>query len=271
VPEYRPGAGGIAAANYLFTAAPRDGTVIGMPLAPIVLAQHTGPSVQYDASRFIWIGQMAGISRLLAVWDSSPLRTFGDLLARDSIAGTTGRGSETFMNPAIINYVFGARIRIVSGYQSSNALMLALERGEISIVSGTWANFAGNHPDWLRDRKVRFLVQIGLSKVPNQEQVPLLLDLAQNDDDRRLIEYMSLVTQSVGYAVMTPPDVPADTVATLRQAFDATMKDAGFVETARRCCVELTPGNHSLVEGAVSKAMSAPKSLLDRFMRATGS
>jgi tripartite-type tricarboxylate transporter receptor subunit TctC len=170
-----------------------------------------------------------------------------------------------------MTHVFGTKIKIVSGYTGSNSLMLALERGEISAVSGTWANFAGNHSDWLRDSKVRFLTQIGLTKVPGYEQVPLLLELAKNEADRQLIEYMSLVTQSVGYSVMTPPGVPADTVQALRHAFEETMKDPAFVAAAKRCCVDVNPAGYTKVEGAVMKAVNSPKSLIDRFIRAVGS
>jgi tripartite-type tricarboxylate transporter receptor subunit TctC len=271
VPEYRPGAGGVVAANYLYNVAPRDGTVVGIPLAPIVLAQYTGAKAQYDVSKFVWIGQMAGITRLFAAWETSKLKSFQDLITQESIAGTTGKGSETFMNPALMNHVFGTKIKIVGGYKGSNSLMLALERGEISVVSGTWANFAGNHAHWLRDNKVRFLVQIGLTKVPAYKQVPLLSELARTDSDRQVIEYMSLVTQSVGYSVMTPPGVPAATVGALRKAFDATMKDPAFLAAAKKCCVDVSPAAYTVVEDAVRRAVNSPKSLLDRFVKALGS
>ena len=270
VPEYRPGAGGVVAANYLYNVAPKDGTAIGLPLAPIVLAQYTGANVQYDASKFLWVGQMADITRLFAVWETSPIKTFQDLLAMESVAGTTGRGSETYMNPALMNSVFGTKIKIVSGYKGSNDLMLALERGEISAVSGTWSNFAANHPHWLSENKVRFVVQIGLTKVKGYEQVPLLSELAKNEDDRRLVEYMSLVTTSVGYSIIAPPGVPDPIIAALRKAFDATMKDPAFLAAAKKCCVDLNPGTHEVVAGAVARAAGAPRSLLERFIKATG-
>jgi tripartite-type tricarboxylate transporter receptor subunit TctC len=270
-PEYRPGAGGVVAANYLYNVAPKDGTVIGIPLAPIVLAQYTGANVQYDASKFLWVGQMADITRLFTVWETSPIKTFQDLLTTESIAGTTGRGSETYMNPALMNAVFGTKIKIVSGYKGSNDIMLALERGEVSAVSGTWANFAANHPQWISERKVRFVVQIGLSKVAGYEQVPLLSELAKNDDDRRLVEYMSLVTTSVGYSVIAPPAVPDPIIGALRSAFDATMKDPAFLAAAKKCCVDLNPATHDVVAAAVARATNAPKSILERFMKATGS
>jgi tripartite-type tricarboxylate transporter receptor subunit TctC len=272
VPEYRAGAGGVIAANYLYSVAPHDGTVIGIPLAPIILGQYTGgPSVQYDASKFIWLGQMADITRLLAVWTDSKIKSFDDLTTIDSVAGTTGKGSETFINPAIINHVFGTKIKIVAGYKGSADLLLALERGEINVVSATWSNFAGNHADWIQQGKVKFLVQIGLSKLPGYDTVPLLSELAKNEADRQLIEFMSLVTTSIGYSVMAPPGVPDNIVVALRQAFADTMKDPAFIADAEKRHVDLTPADYKAVEGAANKAIHSPRELFQRFMHAIGS
>lgn len=269
VPEYRAGAGGMVAANYLYSVAPRDGSVISIPLAPIILGQYTGgSSVRYDAAKFVWIGQMANITRLFTVWESSRIKRFEDLAIHDSVAGTTGKGSETFINPAIINHVFGTKIKIVAGYKGSADLLLALERGEIDAVSATWSNFAGNHADWVKEDKVRFLVQIGLSKLPGHENVPLLSDLAKNEPDRQLIEFMSLVTTSVGYSVMAPPGIPDRTAAALRQAFDETVKDPAFIADARKRSIDLDPADSTAVEGAVRKAADSPPELFQRFMQA---
>jgi len=269
VPEFRPGAGGVTAANYLYNAALKDGTMLGMPMAPVVLAQLTAPSIQYDASKFNWIGQLAGLTRLIAVWNTSPVKTFDDLKTHETIAGDSGRGSETYINPAVINSLFGTKIKLVGGYTGSNGVMLALERGEVSLASGTWANFAENHPDWIRDHKVRFLVQIGSKKLAGYQDLPLLSDLAKDDDDRQVIEFMSLITQSVGYSIMAPPGVPSDRIGLLRTAFDATVKDRGFLDSARKCCVDLAPEPYTIVEQAVEKAVNSPQSILDRFMRAS--
>lgn len=272
VPEYRAGAGGIVAANYLYTIAPRDGTVLGIPLAPVILGQYTGGSaVQYDSSKFNWIGQMSDITRLLTVWGDSKIHTFSDLASQDSIAGTTGRGSETFINPAIVNYVFHTRIRIVGGYKGSADLLLALERKEIGLMSATWSNLAGNRPDWIKEGRVRFLAQIGLSKLPGLSNVPLLVDLAKTEADRQLIEFMSLVTTSVGYSVISPPGVPGDVVGALRTAFDDTMKDPAFIADAHKRHVDVTPQQYQSVEAAVNKANRSPSSLFQRFMAAIGS
>jgi tripartite-type tricarboxylate transporter receptor subunit TctC len=170
-----------------------------------------------------------------------------------------------------MNHVFGTKIKIVSGYKGSNHLTLALERGEISAMSGTWSNFAANHPQWISENKIRFLVQIGLSKIKGYEHVPLLSELAKNEDDRRLVEYMSLVTTAVGYSVIAPPGVPDPVVTTLRTAFNATMKDPAFLAAAKKCCADLDPATHDAVAASVARAINAPKSLLERFIKAIGS
>jgi len=234
-----------------------------------VLGQYTGAKAQYDASKFLWVGQMGDITRLFAVWETSPVKTFDDLKRYETVAGTTGRGSETYMNPALMNHVFGTKIKIVSGYKGSNDLMIAFERGEITSVSGTWANFATNHAHWISENKARFVVQIGTSKLKGYETLPLLSELAGNEEDRQLVEYMSLVTTAVGYSVIAPPGVPDPIIDALRTAFDATMKDAGFLAAAKKCCGDLNPESYKTVAAAVTRAINAPKSLLDRFIKAT--
>jgi hypothetical protein len=148
VADFRSGAGGTVAANYLYNAAPKDGSVIGMPLAPIVLAQHTrGKSAKYDASKFIWIGRMAEITRLFSVWQTTKAQTLEDLSKMQVIVGSTGKGSETFMNPAVMNSLLGTKFKIVTGYKGSAKVMHALEQGEITGAFSTWGNFNGNHPE----------------------------------------------------------------------------------------------------------------------------
>jgi len=120
----------------------------------------------------------------------------------------------------------------------------------------------------LKNGKVRFLTQIGLSKLAGYEDIPLLSDLARNEADRQLIEFMSLVTNSVGYSVIAPPGVPQRIVAALRQAFDETMKDPAFVADAERRRLDIDPAKYQVVESAVKKAIDAPQRLRERFLKA---
>lgn len=271
-PEYRSGAGGIVASNYLYNVAPRDGTVIAIPLAPFVLAQLTGgASIQYDVARFNWIGQIADITRVLIVMSSSPVKSFEDYIRQEVVVGSTGRGSETYMNPAIVNAVFGSKLRIVDGYKGSGDLMVAFERGEIASLSATWSNLVGNHAAWLKEEKIRVLAQIGLKKAPGAGSVPLLQEIATREEDKQLIELMSLVTTAVGYSVLAPPGVPDDVLAVLRKAFDDTMRDPVLLADARKRNIEIAPEDHTTVADAVARAVRSPKTLFERLSAAIGS
>lgn len=264
--EYRSGAGGIVASNYLYSVAPKDGTVVGIPLAPFLLAQLTGgANVQYDAAKFIWLGQIAGITRVFIVSSTTKVHTFQDLLREEIVAGSTGRGSETYMNPAVINAAFGAKIKIIDGYKGSGDLTVALERGEIGGMSATWSNLIGNHPGWLSDGKIRPIVQIGMKRLPAYDKVPLLQDLAQSPDTRQLVELMPLLTTAIGYSVLVPPGVPSDIVAALRTAFDATMKDPALAADAAKRKADIEPADHRSIAMAVQRGIQAPKAQLERF------
>jgi tripartite-type tricarboxylate transporter receptor subunit TctC len=270
VADFRSGAGGTVAANYLYNAAPKDGSVIGMPLAPIVLAQHTrGKSAKYDASKFIWIGRMAEITRLFSVWQTTKAQTLEDLSKMQVIVGSTGKGSETFMNPAVMNSLLGTKFKIVTGYKGSAKVMHALEQGEITGAFSTWGNFNGNHPDWIRDGKVKFLLQVGFSRLPQYPNVPLMHELAKTDEARQVIEYMSRTSQ-VGHSVLAPPGVPQHLVAALRTAFQATMKDAKLLADAKKRRADIAPASHTELEDAIKRAVNAAPAVVERFKAAVG-
>jgi tripartite-type tricarboxylate transporter receptor subunit TctC len=132
-------------------------------------------------------------------------------------------------------------------------------------MSATWSNLIGNHPDWLREGKIRPIVQIGMKRLPAYEKVPLLQDLARSPEERQLIELMPLLTTSVGYSVLAPPGVPADIMGTLRTAFDATMKDPTFVADAAKRKADIQPADHRVIAAAIDRGIQAPKAQLQRF------
>jgi tripartite-type tricarboxylate transporter receptor subunit TctC len=169
------------------------------------------------------------------------------------------------MNPAVINAVFGAKLKIIDGYKGSGDLTIALERGEIGGMSATWSNLIGNHPSWLSEGKVRPIVQIGMKRLPAYDKVPLLQDLGRSPEERELIELMPLLTTAIGYSVIAPPGVPDDIVAALRTAFDATMKDPAFVADAGKRSAEIEPADHRAITASVARGIQAPKAQLERF------
>jgi len=258
-----PGGGHTRATNYLYAQAPKDGSTIGTVANIIPMHQVVdGKGVLYDARRFGWIGS-TGISNMtVAVWRASGVATIADATARQVTLGATGVGSGTFIYPNVMNHVLGTKFKIVPGYQSSAEIDLATVRGEVSgRGGGSYSSYELEHPDWLRDGKVAFVAQIGLDPDKSLGKVPLLQDLAKNDEQRRILRFISSQVK-VGRPFLAPPDIPADRLAVLRRAFDATMADEAFLADARKGQLELAPLNGEDLTAVVKEIVDTPPELV---------
>ena len=156
------------------------------------------------------------------------------------------------------------------GYRSGGEIDLAVERGEIQGKSGPIiSNLRGANKRKLDEGKMRILVQMGLRKHPAFPNVPLLTEFAANEDARRLIDFVAGRAQ-VGRAFVAPPKVPANRVAALRKAFDATMKDPALMADASRLEMEINPSSGADVEKVVGRILSAPQTVIDRARQLLG-
>jgi tripartite-type tricarboxylate transporter receptor subunit TctC len=268
LPVFMPGAGGSIAVNNAYSVAAPDGLTLVSPLASVISAQAVGDeSVKYDAAKLNWIGRITDGTRLLFVSSTLDAQTIGDFRHREVIIGATGRASETYLNASFMNKIFGTKFKIVTGYQSAGMMNKSVVAGETDGAFTTWNDIISYHPDWLRDGKIRIVAQIALSKHPELPNVPLLLDLAENDADRELIAFMSSPTQ-MGQSYAAPPGVPAPIVETLRRAFDETMKDPGFVEKMQTAKIQFNPLTGEELARSVARTISAPKSVIERYKAA---
>jgi tripartite-type tricarboxylate transporter receptor subunit TctC len=225
--------------------------------------------VKYDAARFQWIGNMAEINGSLAVWHTVPIEKLLDARQKEIVIGATGTGSETFIDPAVMNAVLGTRFKLVMGYRGVADLDLALEKGEIQGRGGAWLSWKTLKSDWLEQKKVRVLVQVGLKRSPDLPDIPLLTDFARNDDDRKMLEFVSS-RASIGRSLVAPPGVPADRVAALRKAFDETMKDPAFLASAKKRHVDIQPSSWQEVDAVVRKTLATPKHLVEKTSKILG-
>ena len=266
VPVFMPGAGGALGMNYLYGASAPDGLTIGTPLAPVVVAQATGDSsVSYDVAKMNWIGRIVDATRVFFVFNRSGVRTLDDLRKREVLVGSSGRSSETYINPAVMNVHLGTKFKIVTGYSGVAAVNLAAERGESEASFTTWNDVWNNHADWLRDKKITVMFQIALAK--KVEDVPLLMDVADNPLARSVIEFMSSSSQ-MGQSWVGPPGMAPDVLAALRAAFDATMRDPEYVETMRRANLEINPLDGEELTKVVARTIGAPKAVVDAYQAA---
>lgn len=259
------GAAGVQEANYLYGTAPKDGTVFGTLNRGIAFAKLFGATAaQFDPLRFNWIGNTTRDVLLGASWHNSPVKSIADARDTELIVGATAPDGETAQVPMALNATTGTKFKIVYGYSGGNEILIAMERGEIGgRLSWTYESLVATNPDWLRDGKVNLLFQSGKTPDPRLPTVPLALDYAKGPLERQILELIfSKLEMSRPYTL--PPDVPADRVAALRQAFTATMADAEFRAAAARAQIDLSPIGGDEVRAIVEHAVNSPPEIIAR-------
>jgi tripartite-type tricarboxylate transporter receptor subunit TctC len=234
-----PGGGGVAAANYIYNVAPKDGTVIGTPLSTTMVFAATDPKeVMYDPRKFSWLGSLAVVQDVISVWHTAPAKTIDEAKKVELIMGATGKGSNTFQDIALANNFLGTKFKPVRGYKGGAEINIAIERGEVNGRSTTWESWPSSQPDWLRDKKIIHLVQLGPRKLAEiGDDVPLLRDLVKEGEQRSIVDFVGL-SLTMGRSVYAPPGTPADRVAALRDALIATVKDPAYIAEAKKLALD---------------------------------
>jgi len=230
-----PGAGHVLAANYMASEAPRDGTTIATTLPAIITHQLLqGRGVRYDVATFQWLGSNDVNNQNVYTWAASSIKTLADVRAREVTIGATGAGSYTLLYPRLMNSLLGTKFKIVSGYPAAAQIDLAMQRGEVEARAGSYfSTLEVTQPNWLRDKKINFIVQIGLDPDPDYASVPMLADFAASEHDRQVIRLFA-TEAAAGHPYYAPPGVPVERLAILRQAFEDTMRDDAYRADARK-------------------------------------
>ncbi len=269
VPQNMPGAGGLRAANYLFTAAPKDGSMIGtfsrsIPTMPLVTPQDA----HFDGRKFSWIGSMSSDTSLCLTGAKSKVKTFHDMLTMPVVMGGQFAAADSDIYAHLYKNIFGAKIKLVSGYHGTNDITLAMERGEVDGICGlSWGTLKVAHPDWIKNKSVNLLVQAALKKDPELQDVPLALDLI-DDPQKKQILYITFAPQQIGRPFAAPPGIPADRKAALRKAFDDTLKDPALVAEAAREKMDLAPMTGAEVDELVDKLYAIPPDVIAKASKA---
>jgi tripartite-type tricarboxylate transporter receptor subunit TctC len=267
IPRNMPGAGSRAAANWMFSVAPRDGTVLATADQSLSLQQATGDKrISFDTTKFIYIGNPNIENNTTATWYKSGIKTIEDAKRREVTMGATG-GSTSSQYPRAMNALLGTKFKVVLGYQGGNDVNLAMERGEVDgRGSNSWTSWKSTRPDWLAEKKINILVQIGLAKAVDLPDVPLLMDLATSAEDRALLRLLSAST-NVGRPIFTTPDAPPERVAALRKAFDAMVRDPAFIDQAGKEKFDIDPLSGEGVQKVVTEIVATPKAQSERLQK----
>jgi tripartite-type tricarboxylate transporter receptor subunit TctC len=265
IPQNMPGAGSIRAANYLYNAARKDGTTIGMLDQAIYLYQILGtPDLKIDAVKFQWIGRILRNSAVLFARREAQVHRIADVFDKELIVSASGTASR--LNWTVLKNVLGMKFTLIQGYQGTGDSMLALERGEVDALSVEWPILRITGQPLIREGKINLLLQTGLEKEADL-QIPRMIDLARNEDERKLLELFSSPSV-IGRSVVAPPGTPPERVAELRSAFMATIQDESFLADVRRTGLLISPLPGNELQAAVAKQGDFPPALIVRARRA---
>lgn len=234
------GAGGLQFANFLYNQAERDGTQMGLLPAYILLERLYGnDKALFEPRRFIWVGNMNQEVDHCSVWHTTGITKPEDFFAREVILGASGAGAGSFTLPMVMNAVMGTKFKVILGFSSQSERGLAMERGEIEGQCGTYlSSIKASNMKQVESGQLRLIWQMGSAAHPDFPAVPLAIDYAKTDRARRILK-MFFATMAIGRATALPPDVPADRVAILRAAYDATMRDPAFLAEAEKQKMEI--------------------------------
>jgi tripartite-type tricarboxylate transporter receptor subunit TctC len=254
-----PGAGGLAATNYLYSQAPRDGTTIGIVHSTIPLAPLWGnKGVRYDTLKINWLGSLDRADGMCITWRTSSSRTWTDLLNRETTVGSSGAGSQMEAYPMLLNRLFGTKMKVIGGYKDGTDIYLAMERGELDgRCGGQLSVIKSTRPDWLTEHKINVPIVIAERRNAEFPDTPAVMEFVKDEATRRQLELIT-TTQNFDRPVLLPPSVPAERVSEFRHAFDATVADEAFRADIERLNLHLDPVSGEAMTKALERAFSLP-------------
>jgi len=263
IPQNMPGAGSLKATNYLYSIAPKDGSVIGIFAHGMGSAPLLGEA-EFDARKFTWIGSTTKDVMTCVSWKDSPIKSWADLGKRQFLAGGVAAGNAPDIYAKLFRSVFGANIRLATGFPGTAGISLGMQRHEVDGMCGiAWSTLKGEHGDWLRDKSVHVLLQIADQKQPELANIPSALDMAREPWQRAVLEFV-IASQTMARPFAAPPGIPASRKAMLRTAFAETMRDPAFLADARKLHLDIAPVSGDEIDAVIASLYATPKDVIAR-------
>jgi tripartite-type tricarboxylate transporter receptor subunit TctC len=261
VPQNMPGAGGIRAANYLYSVAAKDGTVFGIFDQAMFLDQLLGiQGLRGDVRQFNWIGRLMSNSSVLFAWHTAAVQKIQDAFTHELIVAAPGSNSR--LNWTALNALAGTRLKLLTGYEGPATAKIAMERGEVEALSLPWGVLREENPEWLAQKKINLLLQTGIEKNAGLPDLPRMIDLAKNDEARQVLEIFASPSL-VGRSFAAPPGVPKERIDELRTAFMAMTRDPEFLAEVAKLNFDLDPLSGADLQAFFVKS-DYPPALLDK-------
>ena len=264
VPQNMPGAGSYVAASHLYGAAPKDGTVFGIIARDAALGPlSNAPGARFDATKMSWLGSPTREHNACIANSSAKAKKADDLRTHELVLGDTGPGTGTRSYPKVLNDLLGYKFKLVSGFRSSADVFLAMERSEVDGICDSLDSIMQRRPEWIPNKVVNVLLQAGAESRPELKGVPNVLTLARNAEEKQVLEFL-YAGQDIGRPFVAPPDLPADRLKMLRDAFSATMKDPEFVADVQRSKLDLEPEDGEHIAALIARIYATPRPIVDR-------
>jgi tripartite-type tricarboxylate transporter receptor subunit TctC len=269
--QYMPGAGGLRAMNYLYSAAPKDGTVIALVHSSVPFAPVYGmAAAKFDPRKMNWIGSINATSGICVAWASSNIRTWQDLFDKQFLVGSSGAGSQMETIPLMLNKLFGTKIKVIAGYKGGNEVYLAMERGEVhGRCGGLISSIRSTRPDWFSQKKINIPIQIALERDPEFPDVPAVGEFAKDARTKQILQLI-FAPMAMDRPILTPPGVPADRVAALKAAFHDAMVDPAFLADAKKQRLEVKEVDGEKVAKLLATAFAMPPEVVKAANDAMG-
>jgi tripartite-type tricarboxylate transporter receptor subunit TctC len=265
VPQNMPGAGSLKAANYIYTAAPKDGTYFGTFARTTGINPLLDSGAKFDSREFGWLGSVTDDVSTCVTWNTSPVKTWNDFITKPVTLGGQGPSSEPDIFARLYKNVFGAPIKLVPGYPGTNEITLAMERGEVDGLCGlSWSTIKTRHAQWLKEKKISIIVQAAFKKEPEMDaSVPLVMDMTQDKEKLQILKLI-LAAQEMARPFAAPPGIPADRKAALAKAFDDTMKDPEYLADAKKLDIDVNPVSGKNLDALLAELYATPKDVVKK-------
>src|SRR5215470_11731497 len=265
VPQNMPGAGSLIAANWLANVAPKDGTAIAIiPSATLFENLLGNAQARFDARKFQWLVSLNDYTAVAVAWHEAPFMTAADLLTKEFLVGSNAPASDTTIWPLLLNALIGARTKVVKGYAGTTGIALAMERGEVQgMIGDDWASIKANKASWLRDSKVRILMQMTTDRHADLSDVPLASEFAKDEDNRQVLA-LFVARQKYGRPFLAPPGTPDAVADVYRDAFAKLVIDGEFLRDAEQAQLIIKAAPGAEVTALVQSLYTLPREVIDK-------
>lgn len=265
VVQNMPGAGGFAAVNHVYNVAPKDGTQIILPSTSAFTApQLKQPGVRWDTLKLQWLGNMTQDTSSCAASGKSGFKSIADAKNREIIFGSDGNDDSASHHPRFMAKMFGFKVKVIAGYKGTGPALLAVERGEIDARCSVWASLAlTSQKENMDSGKLVAIMQVGAKPHPIFGKAPMMMDFARTDEERQIIAFL-FNTIDISRPFAVAPEVPADRVAALREAFWKATNSPELKADAAKARFEITPMTGEETAAAMRKALTVTDAIADK-------